>query len=557
MSSKLFMAGVCLAMILACGKESPENQKAEASVITGDCIAYSESSASLSGFVKTDGTDTQVSECGIEYAETQLKLQSAPIVVKAEGIGTEGSFNVTVDGLLCGTRYQYRAYAKTSDGIKKGGIKSFYTKDAAVSVSSTAVVSITEKAAEATATIEIKDKSQNVAKCGFLLSDTQAGIETSQREIIAPAPDENGVFKCTIDGLDYDRKYWICAFVEYGTYRRLGSVVEFATLPLMELKDAETSNIKRPVLSVEFTFRDRVTSPKIDFYYSPTEADAEKIVGNGTKVSATLNGNIASVTASEGVYCDLNYHFTAKITIGSSDQLLEPREFSCPTPDGTIDLGLSVLWATCNLGASKPEDAGDYYAWGATETRYSSISGNKVIIKEGHKTDAFEDYEYCIITPGESGQPADTTWTKYNEKDGKKQLDPEDDAATQILGNGWRTPTHNEWEELRNHTRCEEKKDGETVIGYYVYSTVSGLEDRYIYIPYPKFLTDENINNTNIGNAGLWSSTLLGRNQSTHPGRSNAYREMPCNVFQVSTGSRGWTSGQLPYGRNIRPVKNI
>ena len=50
--------------------------------------------------------------------------------------------------------------------------------------------------------------------------------------------------------------------------------------------------------------------------------------------------------------------------------------------DGTIngheyvDLGLSVKWATCNVGASKPEDNGDYYAWGETEVKARYIDDN-------------------------------------------------------------------------------------------------------------------------------------------------------------------------------------
>ena len=35
-----------------------------------------------------------------------------------------------------------------------------------------------------------------------------------------------------------------------------------------------------------------------------------------------------------------------------------------------VDLGLSVKWATCNVGASKPEEYGDYFAWGETEPKY-------------------------------------------------------------------------------------------------------------------------------------------------------------------------------------------
>ena len=40
-------------------------------------------------------------------------------------------------------------------------------------------------------------------------------------------------------------------------------------------------------------------------------------------------------------------------------------------PEGAVDLGLSVLWASCNLGASSPEEYGDYYAWGEVIPYYS------------------------------------------------------------------------------------------------------------------------------------------------------------------------------------------
>ena len=40
-----------------------------------------------------------------------------------------------------------------------------------------------------------------------------------------------------------------------------------------------------------------------------------------------------------------------------------------------VDLGLSVLWATCNIGAVIPEDYGDYYTWEAVREMYSKSSG--------------------------------------------------------------------------------------------------------------------------------------------------------------------------------------
>ena len=41
-----------------------------------------------------------------------------------------------------------------------------------------------------------------------------------------------------------------------------------------------------------------------------------------------------------------------------------------------VDLGLSVKWAMCNVGASSPEEYGDYYAWGETKTKSSYDSNN-------------------------------------------------------------------------------------------------------------------------------------------------------------------------------------
>lgn len=88
-----------------------------------------------------------------------------------------------------------------------------------------------------------------------------------------------------------------------------------------------------------------------------------------------------------------------------------------------VDLGLSVKWALCNLGANKPEEFGDYYAWGAltpkTESPYSNISYIKL---------------------------NDMNITKCN------NLTPENDVVTRSLGNGVRLPTRKEIEEFE--TKC-------------------------------------------------------------------------------------------------------
>ena len=103
-----------------------------------------------------------------------------------------------------------------------------------------------------------------------------------------------------------------------------------------------------------------------------------------------------------------------------------------------VDLGLpsGVKWATMNIGAESPEDSGGYYAWGET-----SIKG------------FFDWSTYKYGTIDKYGSTDNLT--KYNNIDGKKTLDPEDDPATQIWGGTWRMPTKEDWEELINNCQWE------------------------------------------------------------------------------------------------------
>lgn len=98
-----------------------------------------------------------------------------------------------------------------------------------------------------------------------------------------------------------------------------------------------------------------------------------------------------------------------------------------------VDLGLSVMWATCNVGASKPEDYGYYFAWGEVDPK--------------------ADYSWETYKYGSSSR----SFTKYNTVsaygtvDNKMTLELSDDAARINWGETWRMPTGSEQEELRNN----------------------------------------------------------------------------------------------------------
>lgn len=129
---------------------------------------------------------------------------------------------------------------------------------------------------------------------------------------------------------------------------------------------------------------------------------------------------------------------------------------------GYVDLGLPSgnLWAECNLGASTPEQYGDYYAWGEVEPKQEYTKSNHKWYKEGAPSQGF---------------------TKYNNEDGKLTLEDEDDAVIQKIGNGWRTPTLADFRELTNQKYTTIEKT--TLNGVAGYQITSKKNKKSIFIP--------------------------------------------------------------------------
>lgn len=110
-----------------------------------------------------------------------------------------------------------------------------------------------------------------------------------------------------------------------------------------------------------------------------------------------------------------------------------------------VDLGLpsKTVWAKCNVGASKPEDYGTFFAWGETSGQTYSTSYQ------------WNTYKYS------------SNLTKYNSKDEKSELAPTDDAAYVRWGSGWLTPSDEQFSELCNSCTWiwDATKKGYEVIG--------------------------------------------------------------------------------------------
>jgi uncharacterized protein (TIGR02145 family) len=118
----------------------------------------------------------------------------------------------------------------------------------------------------------------------------------------------------------------------------------------------------------------------------------------------------------------------------------ENHDPETPEPLGDwVDLGLpsGLLWATRNVGASSPEDYGDYFAWGETQP------------KDVYN---WSNYQYCNGSIDQLTKYCNNSSYGYNGfTDNLTTLQPGDDAATANWGSGARMPTKQEWEELRDY----------------------------------------------------------------------------------------------------------
>ena len=192
-----------------------------------------------------------------------------------------------------------------------------------------------------------------------------------------------------------------------------------------------------------------------------------------------------------------------------------------------VDLALpsGTLWATMNIGASSPEEAGDYFAWGETDPE----------LKRYYE---FFTYKWCCGTYN--------TMTKYCYRqdigiiDNKNELDPDDDAATVNWGPKWRMPSKGQLKELLDECTWEwTNVNGAN--GYLVTSKHNGAS---LFLPVPGFYSWEEHYGYNTGSR-YWARSLGS--------------PLPCNGYMLIT-KNGYPlnmSGaeERCWGRSVRAVR--
>lgn len=180
-----------------------------------------------------------------------------------------------------------------------------------------------------------------------------------------------------------------------------------------------------------------------------------------------------------------------------------------------VDLGLSVKWACCNVGANSPEEYGDYFAWGETSPKSSYTLENYQ-----HWVDDDED---GVCDLGESTINTNISGTQY-------------DAATANWGGSWRMPT---FDEMRELVYCTwEKSMLNEVKGY----LVTGPNGNSIFLPAAGWRFKSS--SYGVGSYGeYWSSAPGSYDWSAY-------------YLEFDSVNHGWDWDSHHYGRPVRPVQN-
>ena len=303
--------------------------------------------------------------------------------------------------------------------------------------------------------------------------------------------------------------------------------VDFGTIPVESVvldKTEQVLAVGEKAVLVATVFPANATNTNV--LWSSSDESVVTVSATGIVTGVSAGSAIITVTTIDG-----GKTATCNVTVK------ETPSSSVPVPQA-VDLGLpsGLKWASFNLGASKPEEYGDYYAWGETEPYYSSM--DPPTWKEGKESGyIWSSYKWC--------NGSYTTMTKYCTEynygyngftDDKTVLDPEDDAAYVNLGGSWRMPTDAEWTELRE--KCT-----------WTWTTQNGVSGRLV--------TGSNGNSIFLPAAGYWIDT---RRYPAGPfgyyWSSSLRTDNPNNALRVffSDGGVLRETGTRSYGFSVRPV---
>ena len=461
-------------------------------------------STTISGSLSVQSEGSFSKSAVLYYSSSESTLDGLKSNGRREALtlGADGSYSAVISSLLSSTSYIFVVVAKVDDVELVTEVKSF--KTLTIQASLTAEASDVQcKSATISGSLTVQSEGSFSKSAVLYYSNTENTVEglksNGTRKTLTLGAD--GSYTAALSSLSYSTSYNFVVVAKVDDVELVTEVKSFKTLTIQASLTAEASDVqcKSATISGSLNVQSEGSfSKSAVVYYSSSESTPEGLNSNGTSKTLTLgeDGSYSEVISS--LLSSTSYSFVVVAKVDDVEFVSAIGNFSTLTPpSGSVDLGLSVLWASCNLGASKPTDNGGYYQWAGTE--------------DVSDTGIYLDFSNC---PYHTGSSASSGWTKYNTKssygtvDNKTVLEAMDDAATVALGGKWRMPTEEEWTELLNTDNCSwtwTTIDG--VNGYKVQSKKSGYMDNWIFLPAAGYRSCDYL--SVVGLQGYyWSSSL-------------------------------------------------
>lgn len=454
-------------------------------------ISRSEGKAIAMGTI-TEVGDPAYSERGFVYNTTHNPIIQTATKTVVEGNGI-GEFVATLSDLQLGTMYYVRAYAKNTVGVAYGEEQLLDFNPILPVVVTSDVTGISEETKSATFHATITNAGDPVyIERGFVYGKSPDPTTGGATKLVV-AGSGTGTYYGDVHNLELDCAYYVRAYVTYSLGTVYGENKMFSIKktypPTVTTSTVTQITTTTAVAGGNVTDDGGVSVTERGVVYStnqnPTVADTKVVSGSG------LGDFICNLTnLQEGTtYYVRAYAVNAKGTAYGEEVSFTTKERYYENGYEYIDLGLSVKWATCNVGASTPEEYGDYFAWGETQPK---------------STYNWSTYKWC--NGSYNTQTKYNTNSSYGTVDNKTQLELSDDAARANWGGSWRMPTDAELTELReNCTWTWTTQNG--VYGYKVTSKKSGYTNKSIFLPAASHRFNSDL--FSAGSYGdYWSSSL-------------------------------------------------
>ena len=458
-------------------------------------------------------SDLQV---GFQYSKSAGILPSNSITIEADDSDANYNYSSCVTGLDPETTYYFRSIVRQNGVDSYGKTLSFTTKDVSSLLETLDATEVEATTATLNAKLDLTDVRYTSISYGFLWGESEQEL-SSQRgggEII------NNEFSASIKDRSHKTQYWYKAYVWIDSQLFYGEVKSFTT-DAVKVESVSLNNTQVTVYNTGCNITLRATVLPIDADEKGVEWTSSNpevaTVSSAGLVTAISNGTTAIMVTTK----DQNKTASCTITVD---------ECYTAVAGEAIDLGLSVKWSNVNLGATKPDDYGDYFAWGETEPYYqfSYSWGTEWKWRYG-KTAGYDEssykwyngtYEKCTkYCPSNCVAFWDGSGTPDN-KTNFSDYDYEDDAARVVLGGGWRVPTIAEWKELMDNCTWTWREQtynryGDVLqrSGMTIRSNMPGYTDKSIFLPAAGCFSGKDPS-YRAERGEYWSSDLATNNQS-------------------------------------------